>query len=96
MPNRPPLADLTAAELRELARRSRVPAETASTAPARDELIWLAEKLEALAAQREAVGSRHATRRLHVAQDQARWLLEPDRALGNCSSEEQLEHDLKA
>jgi hypothetical protein len=63
MSNRPSLADLTAAELRELARRSRVQAETAGTAAARDEVIRLAEKLEALAAQREAVGSGHATRR---------------------------------
>jgi hypothetical protein len=51
----PPISELTAAELRELARRSRVQAETASTAAARNALIRLAERLEALAEQREAI-----------------------------------------
>jgi hypothetical protein len=57
MPNRPPLADLTAEQLRELARKDREMAATATTADARDALIRLAERLERLAAQRNGTGS---------------------------------------
>jgi hypothetical protein len=50
---RPPLADLTAEQLRELARKNREMAATATTTDARDALIRLAERLERLAVERE-------------------------------------------
>jgi len=56
MNSRPPLSDLTAEQLRELAQENRATAATASSADVRDALIRLAERLEALAKQREQDG----------------------------------------